>query len=96
VGVGAIVVDEQTEKVIAAFTPVGEWWPVGAWIVNSEGPTFVYWHKIANSTNMTRRIRLPHEISELEANQKGYFRDESEGVNNHWAPIKTSTDNNCS
>lgn len=83
--------DEDTLKVIASFTPVGEWWPVGAWIVTEIEASRCYWHKIPNRETKSARIRLDHEISELEANNKGWFRNEHT-PHNHYALIKTSTD----
>jgi hypothetical protein len=68
--------DDNTLKVVARFTEVGQWWLVGAWIyiarrLESSGNG---WHKIRNSETETLRIRLAHELSEAEANQKGLFR----------------------
>jgi len=85
--------DEQTIKVIAAFTPVGQWWPVGAWIVTDHSsPSGYYWHRIRAPKIDTIRIRLPHELSEIEANQRGNFRNEG-NMNNHFSPSISSTDN---
>jgi hypothetical protein len=86
-----VAMDENAIKVIASFTPVGEWWPVGAWIVTEIVPTECYWHKISKKEAESARIRLDHEISELEANNKGWFRNEHT-LNNHHTSIKTSTD----
>jgi hypothetical protein len=60
--------DEQTIKVLARFTEVGQWWPVGAWLYLTHAkfwarvPQHYKWHKT-------------DELSELEANQKGIFRN---------------------
>lgn len=68
--------DENTLKIIAAFTSVGQLWPVGAWICypNQVG-TSLGWYKIENTQIERLRIRNDKEISELEANQRGFFRN---------------------
>jgi len=62
--------DEQTIKVLARFTRIGELWPVGAWICypNSSHPDV--WHKVRGEGLSRWEI----EISELEANSTGIFR----------------------
>jgi hypothetical protein len=62
--------DEQTIKVLARFTEVNQRWPIGAWVCVE----FVGWYK--NSPHpLTRWVG---EMSELEANQRGIFRKESD------------------
>jgi hypothetical protein len=65
--------DEQTLKVIARLTEVGQWWPAGCWIYSDKNMS--EWWQIRNYELENQRIRLLHEISELEANQKGIFRE---------------------
>ena len=69
--------DEQTIKVLARFTEVGQWWPVGAWIyfpsMGSDWDNMKWW-KIEEIDSHRSRVRLDYEISELEANQKGIYR----------------------
>ena len=62
--------DEQTLKVLARFTPVGSKWPWGTWVYN---PTWrkKQWFQVI--VPVLER-RLPDEISEAEANQRGIFR----------------------
>ena len=59
--------DENVIKVIARFTPVGKPWPVDAWIylIHAQG-----WARVS-SWEWYRS----DELSELEANQKGIFRN---------------------
>jgi hypothetical protein len=71
--------DAETLKVVARFTPIGELWPVGAWIYclhkyQKDG----FWYLIKNYEGEkydSMRRRFDHEISELEANQRGVFRN---------------------
>jgi len=81
--------DEQTLKVIARLTEVGHHWPAGCWIYSDKNMSewwpagcWIYsdknmgeWWQIRNYELENQRIRLLHEISELEANQKGIFRE---------------------
>lgn len=68
--------DEQTIKVLARFTEVGQWWPVGAWIYSERfAKANKQWWKIEDSQYEKQRIRLSHEICEAEMNQKGVFRE---------------------
>jgi len=63
--------DEQTIKVLARFTEVGQWWPVEAWILfRTPRAAYYTWWPIKNSVEEGQRIRRENEICELEANQK--------------------------
>jgi hypothetical protein len=68
--------DEQTLKVIACFTPIGKPWPKGAWIFvtsnmkTSSGSDYRWFRAI--DADFTRQS---DELSEIEANQRGWFRD---------------------
>jgi hypothetical protein len=63
--------DEQTIKVLARFTEVGQLWPMGAWVylTTLEGPSS--WMYV-DREGLRKRYRV--EISELEANSRGFFR----------------------
>jgi len=68
--------NEQAIKVLARFTEVGQWWPKHAWIYYSISDENNFkWHPIKDSESKFDRIRMSYEICELEANQKGIFRD---------------------
>lgn len=87
--------DEQTIKVLARFTEIGQLWPEGAWIyitsdvVTANGITYI-WFK----TYKSACARQNDEISELEANQKGIFRDPNR-LSSYSTEIKELTDNYC-
>lgn len=64
--------DEQTIKVLARFTEVGEKWPWGAWYYYySPNEICRAWQKVEHDF---LQKRLGYEICELEANQKGIYR----------------------
>ena len=72
------MLDDNTLKVMARFTPVGENWPNGVWvcivyIYSGDWKGGLGWYMTEVNTNK----RFPDELSESEANQKGYFRDET-------------------
>jgi hypothetical protein len=65
--------DEQTIRVIARFTEIGQTWPAFSWIYVA-GVTWNgggWWRIPVDGVT-----RFDGEISELEANQKGIFRKE--------------------
>jgi hypothetical protein len=75
--------DEQTLKVLARLTEVGQWWPVGAWIYFDKKifQTIDRWYQIKDVDGnifQNMRVRYESEISELEANAKGIFRGRSD------------------
>ena len=67
--------DEQTIKVLARFTEIGQNFPSGAWIcyerVRDSG-IYNMWHKVKGQ----HFRRDPGELSESEANSMGIYRDE--------------------
>lgn len=65
--------DENTIKVLARFTEIGQDWPMYSWFysLKSDGGTD-NWIYVACKV---LQKRLPNELSELEANQKGVFRN---------------------
>jgi hypothetical protein len=62
-----VELDENVIKVIARFTPIGKPWPTDAWIylIHAEE-----WARVSSWA-----WRRGDELSELEANQKGIFRN---------------------
>lgn len=62
--------DEQAIKVLARLTEVGNYFPADAWIYHDIG-TCGSWYKIKGK----KYRREPWNLSELEANQKGIFRE---------------------
>jgi len=75
--------DEQAVKVLARFTEVGQLWPVNAWIyfINRSSPPEHKWYKIKDVPSAgyaAMRVRYDHEISELEANSRGFYRENPE------------------
>jgi hypothetical protein len=68
--------DEQTLKVLARLTMVGELWPVGAWICFVSDNNWYQIKDVDADKYPSQRVRYDHEMSELEANLKGIFKDE--------------------
>lgn len=69
--------DEQTIKVLARFTEIGQLWPDGAWVHNTDmisGHIYIKWFQIKKEHDTDFKTRIPSEISEAEANQRGIFR----------------------
>jgi hypothetical protein len=64
--------DEQTLKVLARLTQVGQIWPMGAWIWNNGGTmSQKRWYKC----KCTNWVRYDCELSEAEANQLGIRKE---------------------
>jgi hypothetical protein len=63
--------NEQAIKVLARFTPLDGQWPIGAWVYMSNSRAWLFVKQSFDT------IRLDSEISELEANQRGIFRDKT-------------------
>jgi hypothetical protein len=73
-----IQIDENTLKIVARFTPLGAKWPNQVWVcivyvVSGDSKESLGWYITEKNTHK----RWPDELSELEANQKGYFRDKN-------------------
>jgi len=65
--------DENTIKVLARFTEIGQHWPMGAWVYMRYIVMNDDWYLVTEG-NINR---IANHISELEANQKGLFRDKT-------------------
>lgn len=65
--------DEQTLKVLARFTEIGQYWPQYVWVWNNGEPLGEKrWYQCKSNTWK----RYSCELSEVEANQLGFHKED--------------------
>jgi hypothetical protein len=63
--------NEDVIKVLARFVEIGQMWPIGSWVYRQYRNLDDVWYFVRNRYT----DRMSNQISELEANQKGIFRE---------------------